>query len=129
MRIRRREAVALAIALAVLAVGGSALGSQLLTGADGYTGCLAQNGDLLRFRAGDSPLRPCTGNQVQVHFAGDLESIMAGTGLVGQTQNGVVTLSVAPNYSLPQGCATGKFAKWDGAAWVCGHPDDPAPLP
>jgi len=111
-------------------VGGSALGSRLLAGPDGYTGCLTQNGDLLKFKAGDSPLRACTGNQVQVHFAGDLESIMAGTGLVGQSENGVLTLSVRPSYSLPQGCEPEKFAKWNGSAWVCGHPEDPSgPLP
>jgi hypothetical protein len=107
--------------------GGSALGSLLLNGSDGYTGCLSQSGDLLKFKAGAEPLKPCTGNQVQVHFAGNLESVLAGTGLVGETENGIVTLSIDPTYSLPQGCARGKFAQWDGSAWVCGHPDDPLP--
>lgn len=129
MTVRRKEVVALVIAVAVLVVGGSALGSQVFSGADGYTGCLSHNGDLLRFKAGASSLKPCTGTQVEVHFAGDLESIMAGAGLVAETANGVVTLSVAPSYSLPEGCSAGKFAKWNGSAWVCGHPDDPSPLP
>lgn len=127
MYVRRREAIALATAAAVLVLGGSALGSQLLNGADGYTGCLAQSGDLLKFAAGDSPLKPCTGSQVQVHFAGDLESIIAGNGLVGETENGIVTLSIAPSYSLPQGCEPGRFAVWNGSVWACSNAADTLP--
>ena len=127
MLVRRREAIALAVVVVALIVGGSALGSQLLSGADGYTGCLTQNGDLLKFAEGDSLVRPCTGNQMQVHFAGDLGSVMAGTGLAGTTENGIVTLSVAPEYSLPQGCNDHQVAMWDGSAWVCS--DFVQPLP
>jgi hypothetical protein len=129
MMIGRKEAIGLTVVVAALIVGGSALGSQLLSGADGYTGCLTQRGDLLKFAEGDSPLKPCSTGQLQVHFAGDLGSVQAGTGLVGQTENGIVTLSIHPSYALPQGCEAGSYATWDGTAWVCSQARDPAPLP
>ena len=128
MRTRRREIIALIASVAVLAAGGTALASQLLDTAGGYTGCLTQNGDLLRFAAGDSPLKPCTGSQVQVHFASDLTSLISGTGLTDSRDNGVITLSIDPTYRLPQGCEVGQVPRWDGAAWQCGDAE-PGPLP
>ncbi len=32
--------------------------------------------------------------------------------------------SITPTYRLPQSCAGGQIAEWDGAAWVCGTDDD-----
>jgi trimeric autotransporter adhesin len=43
----------------------------------------------------------------------------AGTGL---TLSGV-QFSVATDFRLPQGCANGQIAEWDGRAWVCGDDD------
>jgi trimeric autotransporter adhesin len=43
----------------------------------------------------------------------------AGTGL---TLSGV-QFSVAAGYRLPEGCANGQIAEWDGRAWVCGDDD------
>ena len=130
---RRRFGVALAsvlavaIAVVVLAVGGTALASQLLDGSSGYTGCLTQSGDLLKFAEGGSPLKACTGTQVPVHFTGDLPAILAGSGLSGSSEGGVLTLSIAPSHALPQGCQEFQVAQWDGNAWVCGPAFGPLP--
>jgi hypothetical protein len=91
-------------------------------------GRLNQSGDLTKFAAGDSPLKPCTGNQVQVHLTGnDLASVVAGTGLRSNTSNGETTLSIDPAYALPQGCAVNQVARWNGTNWFCS--DAVAPLP
>jgi hypothetical protein len=89
---------------------------------------LSPNGDLTKFATGDSPLKPCNGNQVQVHLTGDdVVSILAGTGLVSTTENGAATLSVDPRYALPQGCNVGQVARWNGTTWFCS--DAVGPLP
>ncbi|HYN89411.1 MAG TPA: hypothetical protein VER55_12820, partial [Ardenticatenaceae bacterium] len=43
----------------------------------------------------------------------------AGTGLALE---GTV-LRLAGSYRLPQGCAAGRIARWDGSAWVCAQDD------
>jgi hypothetical protein len=130
MRSRKRgEVLAVVVSALILAAGGTALAAELLSSSSGYTGCLTQNGDLVKFAAGDSPLKPCTGNQVRVHLSsGELETVLAGTGLVSSTNNGVVTLSVDPTFRLPQGCAEGDFPAWNGEGWSC-TPSEPGPLP
>ena len=119
------------VSVLILAAGGTALGADLLSSSPGYTGCLSQSGDLLRFAAGDSPLKPCTGNQVQVHLdSSDLVSILAGTGLDVSAENGVATLSLDPSYQLPQGCEFFQVARWDGNSWFCSDADPGhSPLP
>lgn len=132
MRSRKRsEVLAVVVSALILAAGGTALAADLLSSSSGYTGCLSQNGDLLKFAPGDSPLKPCTGNQVQVHISsGDLATVVAGTGLVSNTNNGVVRLSVDPRYQLPQGCEFFQVARWNGNSWFCGNADPgPSPLP
>lgn len=47
-------------------------------------------------------------------------SYTAGTGL-NLTSN---TFSVAPTYRLPQGCANGQVAQWNGTAWNCAADTD-----
>jgi hypothetical protein len=123
-----RALIAVAGVVAVLAVVGTAVASQVLEQSSGYTGCLTQNGDLLKFAEGNAPLRPCSGNQVEVHFSGDLPTVIAGSGLDGTTAEGVLTLSLNPAYALPQGCAGGQVPRWDGNAWACGNAE-PMPLP
>jgi hypothetical protein len=130
MRLRRRsEVLAVVVSALILVAGGTALAADLLSSSSGYTGCLSQNGDLLKFASGDFPLKPCTGNQVQVHFSsGELANVLAGTGLVSSTNNGVVTLSVDPRFQLPQGCTEGDIPMWNGEGWSC-TPFGPGPLP
>jgi len=124
----RKDVFALLACVVVLAVAGTALAAELLSSTSGYTGCLSQNGDLLKFAAGDSPLKPCNGTQTQVHFSsGDMASLVAGTGLTSSTENGVVTLSVDPKYQLPQGCEIGDVPRWSGDRWTCIV--EPGPLP
>jgi len=126
---KRGEVLAVVVSAVILLAGGTALAAELLSSSSGYTGCLSQNGDLSRFAAGDSPLKPCTGNQVQVHFSsGELANILAGTGLESTTVNGVQTLSIDPAYRLPQGCEEGNVARWSGEEWYCDIAF-PGPLP
>jgi hypothetical protein len=129
-RRQSKEALAIAVAAVALVAGGAALGAQLTNSATSVTGCLSQSGDLTKFAVGDSPLKPCTGNQVQVHLTGeDLASIVAGAGLQSSTENGVVTLSIDPAYALPQGCYVGQIARWNGNSWYCSNAEEPPPLP
>jgi hypothetical protein len=122
------ELIAIGVAALLLVAGGAALGAQLTSTTASVTGCLGPSGDLTKFASGDSPLKPCTGNQVQVHLTGsDVVSLVAGTGLVGSNENGVVTLSIDPKYALPQGCAEGDTATWNGTVWTC--PGGVGPLP
>lgn len=115
-----KELVAIAVATAVLIAGGAALGAQLTSSETSVTGCLSQSGDLTKFAVGDLPVKPCTGNQVQVHLTGnDLASLVAGTALTKSTENGVATLSIDPKYALPQDCATDDTAVWNGNNWRC----------
>jgi hypothetical protein len=61
MRLRRRsEVLAVVVSALILVAGGTALAADLLSSSSGYTGCLSQNGDLLKFASGDFPLKPCT---------------------------------------------------------------------
>ena len=51
--------------------------------------------------------------------AGDISAVFAGAGLAGGGTSGDVTLSVDTSYQLPQVCAGGQVAKWNGTAWEC----------
>jgi len=96
--LRHRSAavwVAVVVASVLVGAGGSALASQLSGGIDSYTGCLTSSGELVKFTQGGSPLKPCTGNQVQVSFS-------------------------AP---LPQDCLSGQVLKWNGSMWACAADD------
>jgi hypothetical protein len=123
----KRKLTAMALAVGVIAVfGGSAVAGHLADGVNSYTGCLvSKDGVIIKIKEGEAPTSPCTGGQVQVHFSGgDITAISAGTGLQGGGTNGAVTLALAPGFRLPQGCATGEIAKWDGSAWQCAADDN-----
>lgn len=49
--------------------------------------------------------------------------VYAGEGLTRLASSDAVTLSLALPYRLPQTCANGQIAEWNGAAWVCGNDD------
>src|SRR5262245_61713302 len=124
----KRLAGGLAVVAAALVVAGVALASQLSEDARSVTGCVTQAGDFTKVAVGDMPLKPCSGTQVQVHLDGDdLVSIVAGTGLVSESTNGVATLSIDSKYALPQDCEVNQVARWDGDEWLCSW--DVVPLP
>lgn len=116
------------MAAVALVVGGVAIASQLSEDATSVTGCVTQAGDFTKVAVGDTPLKPCSGSQVQVRLDGnDLVSIVAGTGLVSESTNGVATLSIDSKYALPQDCEVHQVARWDGDEWLCSW--DLMPLP
>jgi hypothetical protein len=47
-------------------------------------------------------------------------AIYAGEGLSQVGSGDAITLSITPSYRLPQTCADGQIAEWDGSAWDCG---------
>ncbi|MBN2390920.1 MAG: hypothetical protein JXR84_09360 [Anaerolineae bacterium] len=49
--------------------------------------------------------------------------VYAGTGLTQLASGDAVTLSLSAPYRLPQTCANGQIAEWNGALWVCGNDD------
>lgn len=55
---------------------------------------------------------------------GDITAVHAGSGLSGGGEEGEVTLHISTTYRLPQGCAGGEVAKWDGAGWTCAPDED-----
>lgn len=94
------------------------------SGVKSYTGCLT-DGTIIKIKEGEAPSYPCTGMQTRVHFSGgDITAIAAGAGLTGGGVNGLVTLSIDPKYTLPQGCASGQVAKWNGGGWTCAEDND-----
>jgi len=116
---RRRLAVILGALGLIGALAAPAIAGHLTSGVASYTGCLT-DGTIIKVRQGEVPASPCTGTQVQVHLSGgDMTSITAVGGLQGGGTNGAVTLSLAPGYQLPQGCATNQIAQWTGTAWAC----------
>jgi hypothetical protein len=49
--------------------------------------------------------------------------VYAGEGLVRLASGDAVTLSLGAPYRLPQTCANGQIAEWNGVLWVCGDDD------
>jgi hypothetical protein len=109
----------------------TALAGHQESGVKSYTGCLVSgDGGMIKIKEGNAPRSACTGGQVQAHFSGgDITKISVNGGLTmpgGATsdENGEVTIALDASYSLPQGCAAGRVAKWNGTAWTCGLDND-----
>ena len=106
---------AVAVAVPTLALAGH-------QGADvaEYTGCLNSGGSISNLAVGPQPKSACASSQSQVHLSGgDITKVAGSGGLQGGAENGAASLELAPSYKLPQACANGELAKWNGSAWGC----------
>ena len=53
----------------------------------------------------------------------DVSAVVAGEGLNQVSSSDAVTLSLGLTYRLPQTCANGQIAEWNGSVWECGDDD------
>jgi hypothetical protein len=86
-----------------------------------YTGCYSPSSGIVnKLALGSAPQKTCNTGDVLVSFsAGDITKISVSGGLSGGGDNGDVTISLDPKYSLPQNCPANSVAKWTGTAWLC----------
>lgn len=110
----------LGVAVGAVAIVGSealAAGSSSPT----YTGCLKTTaGSIYNVKQGNAPLAACNGTDKKLKLsAGDITSVVAGTGLTGGATTGDAGLSLAPSYQLPQGCGNGTVPVADQGSWGC----------
>ncbi len=103
-----------------------ALAVQAFAQVPTYTGCYsASSGTINKLAKGFSPAKACNTGDVQVSFsAGDITKISVTGGLSGGGDNGDITISLDPKYSLPQSCAANQVAKWTGSAWQCANDEN-----
>jgi hypothetical protein len=114
--------LAVLTALGIAAFGGTAVAGHLDGDVKSYTGCLTSGGTLSSIAEGDAPAKPCGTTGVEAHFSGgDITKISGGAGVqVTNGENGAASIALDAKYSLPQGCTSNDFAKWNGSGWVCG---------
>jgi hypothetical protein len=114
------------VALGLAVLGGTALAGHLPGTVTSYTGCLAVGGGTLSaIKEGNTPLKPCPTGTVEAHFSGgDITSIAVGPGLTGGGTSGALSIGLDGAFSLPQGCANGQLAKWNGSGWACAADND-----
>jgi hypothetical protein len=122
----KRQVRAMGLALTVVALLSGTVAAGHLASVTSYTGCLvSKDGVIVKIKAGEAPSSPCSGGMVQVHFSGgDITKITVEGALQGGGDNGEVTISLKPEFTLPTGCDTGEIAEWKGSAWACGTDDD-----
>ncbi len=91
-----------------------------------YTGCYnASSGTVNKLALGFNPQKACANTDMLVSFAaGDITKISVTGGLTGGGDNGDITISLDPKYSLPQSCGTNQVAKWNGSSWLCANDED-----
>ncbi len=101
-----------------------------------YTGCIgtgsAGRGFIYNVAIGDSPSNPCRSGDPAIHLSGgDITSVTtpAAGGLTGGGTANDLTLSLQDSYKLPQVCASGQVAKWNGTTWACGTDNEGQPGP
>jgi hypothetical protein len=124
--IRQRILVLAVAAIGVVAIGGSALAAQLAGEVKTFTGCLSSgDGVIVKVKEGDAPKSPCSGGQTLARISGgDITKVSVTGALTGGGDNGDISIGLKPEFSLPQGCSSGRVAKWNGSAWVCGIDND-----
>lgn len=119
----RRLGALLLVAAGVAVGGGTAIAGHFTGDVKSYTGCLTEKGGTLSLIAeGGSPQKACPSGSLEAHLSGgDITQIVAGAGVaVTNGDNGAATIALDAKYSLPQGCSSNDFAKWNGSGWVCG---------
>lgn len=124
--IRRRTTVLVVAAIAVVALGGTALAGHIGSNVKSFTGCLvAGDGVIIKVKEGNAPKSACSAGQTEAHLSGgDITKISVTGALSGGGDNGEVTIGLKPEFTLPSGCASGQVAKWNGSGWACAADND-----
>lgn len=126
---RRRATLLVVAALAVVALGGTALAGPAGTPKT-FTGCLVVgDGVIVKVKEGAEPKSACTKGQTLARLSGgDITkiSVTGGLSLTDGGESGDVEINLDAKYSLPQGCADGRIAEWDSGTskWICGIDSD-----
>jgi hypothetical protein len=125
-RLRRRSVVVAIAAIAVAVVAATSLAASGGGEVKTFTGCLsAGDGVIVKLQEGLSPKSACTRGQTLARLSGgDITSVSVTGALSGGGENGDLTISLKPEFSLPQSCASGRVAEWNGTNWICGVDDD-----
>lgn len=91
-----------------------------------YTGCYsASSGTINKLQLGFAPQKPCNTGDMQVSFsAGDITKISVSGGLQGGGDNGDVSITLDPKYSLPQNCGLNQIPKIGASGWTCANDED-----
>jgi hypothetical protein len=91
-----------------------------------YTGCYsASSGTINKLALGFSPQKPCNTGDLLVSFsAGDITKISVSGGLTGGGDNGDVSITLDPKYSLPQNCGLNQIPKIGATGWTCANDEN-----
>jgi hypothetical protein len=127
---RTRVTAVIVAAIAVVVIVGTAAAGPAGT-VKTFTGCLvAGDGVIVKVKEGDSPKSACSTGQTLARLSGGDITKISVTGALtlpngpGTGESGDVTIGLKPEFTLPDNCATGRVAKWNGSAWVCGVDND-----
>lgn len=91
-----------------------------------YTGCYnASSGTINKLALGFAPQMSCNAGDVQVSVsAGDITKVSVSGGLVGGGDNGDLTITLDPKYSLPQNCGLNQIPKIGANGWTCANDEN-----